>query len=111
MKKSKILLMFVIFMMLILNTQNIFASSKINYNKLNYGKAQYKIIIDGQTYSVPDKITYSDGYVLSTFKDRLKTQAENVSVLDYNDGKLSYKGGLFNSTVTNEYNTFFNNES
>ena len=89
-------------------TPKIYAASILNYNNFSYANTKYKILVDGQTYTMPTKYKYENGYELdlSTYNERI--QSSNLPNLKYENGKLTYTGGMFNATVSDEYSVFYN---
>lgn len=111
MKKTKMLVALIVLMLAVIIGPRIYAASVLNYEKLSYGNAAYKILVDGQTFTIPDYVTYDDGYSLnlSTYKTRVSQM--NVNALTYrNNGELTYNGGLYNALINDEYVIFFNEQ-
>ncbi len=83
---------------------NVKAVSNITYN-FAYGQ-RYRIMIDGDVYAVPDSVTYEDGYIydMSRYKEFLEKQAAKSSALTYENGILTYNGGVCSSSISKEAN-------
>jgi hypothetical protein len=81
-----------------------YAISNINYN-ITKSNNQYKLLLDGQSYTIPDDITYSDGSVISleTFKSNLANKTTNTVKYDKDSGTITYNGGVSLTTVYDEY--------
>lgn len=108
MKKTKVLIALVILMLSLVIGPNTYAASVLNYEHLTYNNVIYKVLVDGQTYTIPDYATYDNGYSLNltTFKQRVSQMS--LSALTYrNNGELTYNGGLYNALIDSEYNIYF----
>lgn len=82
---------------------NIYAASTINYT-FNYGQ-EYRIMLDGDTYTVPNEVTYSDNTTKDTarFKQYLQTLANSANgLISYENNKLTFNGGVSRANITNE---------
>lgn len=82
---------------------SIYAASTINYT-FNYGQ-EYRIMLDGDTYTVPNTVTYSDNKTQDTarFKQYLQTLANNASgLISFENNTLKFNGGISTAHITNE---------
>ena len=93
---------------------NIYAASTITYN-FNQDNVKYKILLDGQSYTIPDNIEYNNSgkitsISLANFKESIKSSSSSVKAIDYDNGKLTYNGSYLSSKISNnEYIALFNN--
>ncbi len=80
------------------------AVSNITYN-FAHGQ-RYRIMIDGDTYAVPDSVTYENGYIydMTKYKNFLEKQAAKSEALTYENGILTYNGGVCSSSISKESN-------
>lgn len=108
MKKKMWLKSLVIGAVIAVCAPKIYAASILNYENFSYANTKYKILVDGQTYTLPTKYKYENGYELdlSTYNERI--QEAKLPNLKYENGKLTYTGGMFNATVSDEYSVFYN---
>ena len=82
---------------------NIYAASTITYN-FNQDNVKYKILLDGQSYTIPDNIEYNNSgkitsISLANFKESIKSSSSSVKAIDYDNGKLTYNGSYLSSKI------------
>lgn len=89
-------------------TPNIYAASNISYN-IEHSKEKYKIILDGESYEIPDMVNYSsdDTLTLTSFKENLAKISS--SVIKYDNNVITYNGGINSTTIHNEHVPLINN--
>lgn len=103
--KNKLKVLAAAFLSIAIATPNIYAASNISYD-FKPAQAKYKVLLDGQSYQVPDEVTFANGTIsvsLETYKENLQNSASQVSTLDYENGLLTFKGGVTLSKIANEY--------
>ena len=103
--KNKLKVLAAAFLSIAIATPNIYATSNISYD-FKPAQAKYKVLLDGQSYQVPDEVTFANGTIsvsLETYKGNLQNSASQVSTLDYENGLLTFKGGVTLSKIANEY--------
>ena len=103
--KNKLKVLAAAFLSIAVATPNIYAASNISYD-FKPAQAKYKVLLDGQSYQVPDEVTFANGTIsvsLETYKKNLQNSASQVSTLDYENGLLTFKGGVTLSRIANEY--------
>ena len=89
-------------------TSNIYAASNITYN-IDYSKEKYKIILDGESYEIPDTVNYSvdDTLSLTKFKENLAKVSSKV--IKYENNVITYLGGINSTTIYSENVPLVNN--
>ncbi len=103
--KNKLKIFAAAFSIIALAAPNIYAASNISYD-FKPAQAEYKVLLDGQSYQIPDEITFANGSIsvsLETYKNNLQNSASQVSTIDYDNGLLTFKGGVTLSRIANEY--------
>ena len=103
--KNKLKIFAAAFSIIALAAPNIYAASNISYD-FKLAQAEYKVLLDGQSYQIPDEITFANGSIsvsLETYKNNLQNSASQVSTIDYDNGLLTFKGGVTLSRIANEY--------
>ena len=84
---------------------SIYAVTNIEYN-FKPAKAKYKVILDGQSYQIPDSISFDEGNVnINTefLKQNLQVASDMTDSIEYSNGTLTYLGNFIQTTVSNEY--------
>ena len=84
---------------------SIYAVTNIEYN-FKPAKAKYKVILDGQSYQIPDSISFDEGNVnINTefLKQNLQVASDMTDYIEYSNGTLTYLGNFIQTTVSNEY--------
>ena len=109
MKKKMWLIALVLGISFIVLAPTIYAASIIKYESFSFGNAKYKILVDGQTFKIPEKVKYDNGYELDLSSYIKRIENQNISNITYNNGSVTFNGGLFNASVSDEYAVFFNN--
>ena len=103
--KNKLKIFAAAFSIIALAAPNIYAASNISYD-FKPAQAEYKVLLDGQSYQIPDEVTFANGTIsvsLETYKENLQNSASQVSTIDYDNGLLTFKGGVTLSRIANEY--------
>ena len=62
MKKTKIIMALAVLVIMSVIGTTVKGATILNYESLSYGDSIYKILVDGQTYTIPQTVTYEDGY-------------------------------------------------
>ena len=108
MKKTKIIIVLVVLTIVSIIGTTVNAATILNYESLTYGDAIYKILVDGQSYTIPQTVTYDDGYTLDLTKFKERVSQMSINALTYrNNGEITYNGGLYNAIIDGEYIVFF----
>lgn len=108
MKKTKIIIVLVVLTIVSIIGTTVNAATILNYESLTYGDAIYKILVDGQSYTIPQTVTYDDGYTLDLTKFKERVSQMSINALTYrNNGEITYNGGLYNAIIDGEYVVFF----
>ena len=84
---------------------SIYAVTNIEYN-FKPAKAKYKVILDGQSYQIPDSISFDEGKVnidTEFLKQNLQVASDMTDSIEYSNGTLTYLGNFIQTTVSNEY--------
>ena len=84
---------------------SIYAVTNIEYN-FKPAKAKYKVILDGQSYQIPDSISFDEGNVnidTEFLKQNLQVASDMTDSIEYSNGTLTYLGNFIQTTVSNEY--------
>ena len=84
---------------------SIYAVTNIEYN-FKPAKAKYKVILDGQSYQIPDSISFDEGKVnidTEFLKQNLQVASDMTDYIEYSNGTLTYLGNFIQTTVSNEY--------
>ena len=84
---------------------SIYAVTNIEYN-FKPAKAKYKVILDGQSYQIPNSISFDEGNVnINTefLKQNLQVASDMTDSIEYSNGTLTYLGNFIQTTVSNEY--------
>ena len=108
MKKTKIIIALVVLTIVSIIGTTVNAATILNYESLTYGDAIYKILVDGQSYTIPQTVTYDDGYTLDLTKFKERVSQMSINALTYrNNEEITYNGGLYNAIIDGEYVVFF----
>lgn len=108
MKKTKIIIALVVLTIVSIIGTTVNAATILNYESLTYGDAIYKILVDGQSYTIPQTVTYDDGYTLDLTKFKERVSQMSINALTYrNNEEITYNGGLYNAIIDGEYIVFF----
>lgn len=108
MKKTKIIIALVVLTIVSIIGTTVNAATILNYESLTYGDAIYKILVDGQSYTIPQTVTYDDGYTLDLAKFKERVSQMSINALTYrNNEEITYNGGLYNAIIDGEYIIFF----
>ncbi len=108
MKKTKIIIALVVLTIVSIIGTTVNAATILNYESLTYGEAIYKILVDGQSYTIPQTVTYDDGYTLDLAKFKERVSQMSINALTYrNNEEITYNGGLYNAIIDGEYIVFF----
>ena len=84
---------------------SIYAVTNIEYN-FKPAKAKYKVILDGQSYQIPNSISFDEGKVnidTEFLKQNLQVASDMTDSIEYSNGTLTYLGNFIQTTVSNEY--------
>ena len=84
---------------------SIYAVTNIEYN-FKPAKAKYKVILDGQSYQIPNSISFDEGNVnidTEFLKQNLQVASDMTDYIEYSNGTLTYLGNFIQTTVSNEY--------
>ena len=84
---------------------SIYAVTNIEYN-FKPAKAKYKVILDGQSYQIPNSISFDEGKVnidTEFLKQNLQVASDMTDYIEYSNGTLTYLGTFIHTTVSNEY--------
>ena len=84
---------------------SIYAVTNIEYN-FKPAKAKYKVILDGQSYQIPNSISFDEGKVnidTEFLKQNLQVASDMTDYIEYSNGTLTYLGNFIQTTVSNEY--------
>ena len=84
---------------------SIYAVTNIEYN-FKPAKAKYKVILDGQSYQIPNSISFDEGKVnidTEFLKQNLQVASDMTDSIEYSNGTLTYLGKFIQTTVSNEY--------
>ena len=108
MKKTKIIMALAVLVIMSVIGTTVKGATILNYESLSYGDSIYKILVDGQTYTIPQTVTYEDGYSLDLTKYKERISQMSINALTYrNNGEITYNGGLYNALINGEYVVFF----
>ena len=84
---------------------SIYAVTNIEYN-FKPAKAKYKVILDGQSYQIPNSISFDEGKVnidTEFLKQNSQVASDMTDSIEYSNGTLTYLGNFIQTTVSNEY--------